>query len=63
MILYQTEDGKTKVDVRLQDDTVWLTQKQMSELFQKDVRTVSSIFRICLKRRSWKRIQLSGISG
>jgi hypothetical protein len=41
LILYQAEDGKTRVDVRLQDDTVWLTQKQMSELFQKDVRTVN----------------------
>src|ERR1035437_4264250 len=41
LMLYQTEDGKTKIDVRLQDDTVWLSQKQMSELFQKDVRTVN----------------------
>lgn len=41
LMLYQAEDGKTKIDVRLQDDTVWLTQKQMSELFQKDVRTVN----------------------
>lgn len=41
LILYQTEDGKTKVEVRLQDETVWLTQKLMAELFQKDVRTVN----------------------
>ncbi len=34
MILYQTEDGKTKIEVRLQDKTVWLTQKLMAELFQ-----------------------------
>ncbi|OIP92215.1 MAG: hypothetical protein AUK26_05235 [Syntrophaceae bacterium CG2_30_58_14] len=34
LILYQTEDGKTKVEVRLQDDTVWLSQKLMAELFQ-----------------------------
>ena len=34
LILYQTEDGKTKVEVRLQDETVWLTQKLMAELFQ-----------------------------
>lgn len=33
IILYNTEDGQTKIDVRLQDDTVWLSQKQMSELF------------------------------
>lgn len=34
LILYQTEDGKTKVEVRLQDETVWLSQKLMAELFQ-----------------------------
>jgi len=34
LILYQTPDGKTKVEVRLQDETVWLSQKQMAELFQ-----------------------------
>jgi hypothetical protein len=40
-LLYQTEDGRTRIEVRMQGDTVWLTQKQMAELFQKDVRTVS----------------------
>ncbi len=34
IILYQTEDGITKIDVRLENETVWLTQKLMSELFQ-----------------------------
>ena len=34
LILYQTEDGKTRIEVRLQDETVWLTQKLMAELFQ-----------------------------
>lgn len=34
LILYQTEDGKTKIEVRLQDETVWMTQKLMAELFQ-----------------------------
>lgn len=33
-IIYQTEDGKTKLDVRFVDETVWLTQQQMAELFQ-----------------------------
>ena len=39
--LYQTEDGRTRVQVRIDQETVWLTQKQMGELFQKDVRTIS----------------------
>ena len=36
IILYQTEDGRTRVQVRLQDETVWLTQQQMAELFQRE---------------------------
>lgn len=39
IVIYQSEDGKTVLDVRLEDDTVWLSQQQMSELFQTD-RTV-----------------------
>lgn len=34
ILIYQTEDGLTKVDVKMEDETVWLTQAQMSELFQ-----------------------------
>ena len=41
IILYQTEDGGTRVQVRLQDETVWLTQKLMAELFQTSVPNVS----------------------
>ena len=33
IIIYQTEDGQTRIDVRLENDTVWLTQKQIAELF------------------------------
>ena len=33
-ILYQTEDGRTRIDVRMADETVWLSQKAMSDLFQ-----------------------------
>ena len=34
IILYQAEDGKTHIEVRLQDETVWLTQAAMAGLFQ-----------------------------
>jgi len=34
IIIYQTEDGATKINVRLEDNTVWLTQQHMAELFQ-----------------------------
>ena len=36
ILMYQTEDGQTRLDVHLNGDTVWLTIAQMSELFQKD---------------------------
>lgn len=41
LIMYQTEDGTTKLSVRMENDTVWLSQKQMSELFQKNPSTIS----------------------
>ncbi|MFZ6038900.1 MAG: hypothetical protein ACOYU1_11820 [Bacteroidota bacterium] len=34
IIIYQSEEGKTKIEVRLENDNVWLTQKMMAELFQ-----------------------------
>lgn len=40
-LLYKSENGKIKVDVLIQDETVWLTQEQMGELFGRD-RTVIS---------------------
>ncbi len=36
ILLYQTEDGQTKIDVRLEEETVWLSQLQMADLFQKE---------------------------
>ena len=41
LILYTTEDGVTKVDVTFEDETVWLTQDQMAELFQKSKSTIN----------------------
>lgn len=41
LVLYQTEDGKTRLEVRLQDETVWLTQRMMSDLFQITVPTIN----------------------
>ena len=42
IIIYQTEDGNTKLDVRLENDTVWLTQKLMAELFQTTVPNINT---------------------
>jgi len=34
IIIYQTEDGQTKIDVKFENETVWLTQAQLCELYQ-----------------------------
>ena len=41
IVIYQTEDGQTQIDVRLENETVWLTQAQMAELYQKDQSVVA----------------------
>ncbi len=41
LILYQTEDGKTRIQCRFEDESIWLTQAQIAELYQKDVKTIN----------------------
>ena len=41
LILYQTEDGRTRVECRFQDETLWLSQALMAELFQVTVPTIN----------------------
>ena len=41
IIIYQTEDGAVKIDVKMADDTVWLSLDLMAELFQRDKSTIS----------------------
>lgn len=41
ILIYQTEDGNTKIDVRLENETVWMTQKAIAELYQKGVNTIN----------------------
>jgi len=38
--IYKTPDGKTSIEVKLEKETVWLSQKQMAELFDKDSDTI-----------------------
>ena len=50
ILIYQTEDGQTQVDVHMENETVWLTQAQMAELFQTDrtsiVRHINNIYKV-----------------
>lgn len=41
ILIYQNTEGNIKVDVRLEEETVWLTQAQLCELFQKSKSTIS----------------------
>ena len=41
IVIYQTEDGQTHIDVRLENETVWLTQAQMAELFEKTPQNIT----------------------
>jgi hypothetical protein len=40
IVIYQTKDGLTEINVQLQDDTIWLSQKQLALLFEKDSDTI-----------------------
>ena len=45
LILYQTPDGQTRVEVKLEDETVWLTQAQMAEIFDTTKQNISTHFK------------------
>lgn len=41
LIIFKTQDGKLSIDVNLNEETVWLNQKQMGDLFERDYKTIS----------------------
>ncbi len=49
LILYRSEDGTIKIDVRMEDETVWLSQAQMVELFQTTKQNISLHINNCFK--------------
>ena len=51
VILYQTEDGKTRLEVRFKGETVWLTQAQLAELFQRDRSVITKHIRNLFEER------------
>jgi len=66
ILLYQTEDGQTKIDVRLEEETVWLSQSQISELFQKErsviTKHINNIFNEgeLIKKSNVQNLHISG---
>ena len=49
IIIYQTEDGQTQIDVRLENDMIWLTRQQLADLFGRDYKTISKHINNALK--------------
>jgi len=61
LIIYQTHDGKTRLDVRLDQETVWLTLNQMAELFQRDKAVISRHIRnVFNEERSQRPSRMTG---
>ena len=59
VVIYQTEDGQTQIDVRLENETVWLTQAQMAELFQKDRTVITRHINNVFKEKELEREEVS----
>ena len=58
IIIYQTDDGNTQIDVRLEHETVWLTQAQMAELFLTDRTSIAELLLFVIsttftRQKSW----------
>ena len=51
IIIYQTEDGKIQIEVKFDKDSIWLTQKQIADLFETEVpainKHIKNIYNIC----------------
>ena len=49
IVIYQTDDGQTQIDVRLENDMVWLNRQQLAMLFDRDYKTISKHINNALK--------------
>lgn len=49
IVIYQTEDGQTQIDVRMKNDMIWLTRQQIATLFDRDYKTISKHINNALK--------------
>lgn len=62
LLIYQSDNGEIKIDVRMGEETVWLTQDQMATLFGKAKSTINEHLKTSFQRANWQQIQLFGIS-
>lgn len=56
ILLYQTADGESRIEVRLEGETVWLSLDQMAELFQRNKSTISRHIKNVFEEGSWTRM-------
>ena len=54
--IYQGSDGQTQIEVKFDQETVWLNQRQIAALFGKDSDTIVCTWEISSKNKSWKKI-------
>jgi len=62
IIFYQSDNGTLRLETRLENETLWLTQQQMAELFQTTVPNISCTLKTCLTKASYRSGQLFRIS-
>ena len=62
-ILYKTSDNKVSINVQIQDETVWLAQEQMAELFGKSKKTISEHIRNIYPEGELTELAIMGKSG
>jgi len=55
IVIYQTKDGKTSIDVKLENDTVWLSANQMAALFERDEKTIRKHTIMYFLKMSWRK--------
>ena len=58
IIIYTTEDGQVDIEVRLEDENVWLTQNSMAKLFDTTRNNITMHIKNILKKENYKKIQL-----
>ena len=63
IVIYQTEDGQTQIDVRLENEMIWLTRQQLATLFGRDYKTISKHINNALKAKFANTTQHGAIEG
>lgn len=62
ILIYQNQEDNIKIDVRLEEETVWLSQAQIATLFGKGRTTITEPFKMFLRKTNWKKKWSVGIS-